>query len=541
MKRLHNFLYQYRYILIACAVFLIIRLPFLDQIFLLHDERDITFSGYAIAHTARDLNGVWMPLSFNNINPDNPLFAIYFSALWWIFVPVRSVLLARLPFVLLTTALPLLVYILIKQITGDRKVSLLTAILCCFSPWVFHVTRIAMDIPVAIMTLLIGIIAYFSKKRWITYIMFFITFYTYQGFRTLIPFLLIYMELFFFIKEKNIFTFIKRNAFNILFLIVTFLSILIIDKGVTAKRFDQVVFLNNEKFAPEVIFKRNTSIAPEIYRKIFHNKLTVTVNYIVSNFVKGQDISYLFKDGDYSPINGNGVGGQFLLPLIIFYYAGIAAFGKKFRVHDAYILGFMLLGYIPALASNVSATFSIRAMPTAIGFSYIMSHGIMLIWEYIKNVKPRYRYVVLSLFSGLLLISTSYFIYNYYFRRPVTISELFNEKERQLAQYLISSPKQYILYVNSPRDTYASYTFLNNDLALPEVQRSYNIGQPYMINTLLITKCPPKMNYIKAHSVIVSEGCMDKSIYDIMQNPRFPAYRIPYHDFSQKTAYFVIE
>ena len=97
------------------------------------------------------------------------------------------------------------------------------------------------------------------------------------------------------------------------------------------------------------------------------------------------------------------------------------------------------------------------------------------------------------------------------------------------------------MYVGAPREVYLSYSFLDNDLKAEDVQRGYAVQEPYTLGSFVIHKCPPRMNYLTAQSVIVEEGCMDKEVYDKMQDPKFPATRIPYSDFSQKTAYFILE
>ncbi len=533
---------QYRYILFTlCVVFLIIRLPYLDQLFLLHDERDIVFSGYSIAKTEHDLFGNFMPLSFNNISPDNPLFAIYFSALMWLIIPMKSVFAARLPYVLITSILPWLIFTLLRKLKIGEKEALLTSIICCFSPWIFHITRIAMDIPLAFVLLIAGMIAYLSKKYWVTYITFFMAFYTYQGFRTLIPFLLLYLELFNTIVLKTNTSLKKMMTINVVFLVILFASISLIDPKVTANRFGQVVFLNNEKFVPEVNLRRNSSIAPPKLRAAFDNKITVTIDYIVSNFVKGQGLLYLFKDGDYSPINGNGVTGQFFLPFIILYYLGIMAFGKSFTRKDAYMLGLLLIGFIPSLVTNVSATFSIRAIVTAIGFSYIMARGGLFAYELISKQKIMIRKAVYAVFVIMLLPGVLYFGYNYYLRKPVTVGELFNEKERRLAGYLNQHKKKIILYVNAPKENIMSYAFLYNDISITDLQKSLKSGEPYKTSSLTFYKCPPKMDYTKLHNAIVGDGCLDKAVYDKMALGGIAKHQIGYTDISGKVAYFVME
>ncbi len=161
-------------------------------------------SGSALARSGPPLYSTLLPLNYHKISPNNPLFAIYYSSIFSLINPLRSVFYARLPFVMVSTLLIYLVYQLIYNLTKDQLKSLLTAVFFCFSPWVFHITRLALDIPIAIVFLIAGMLFYLRKKLLLTYIFFFLTFYTYQGFRLLIPFLVIYLEIYFYLQKKDI-------------------------------------------------------------------------------------------------------------------------------------------------------------------------------------------------------------------------------------------------------------------------------------------------------------------------------------------------
>src|SRR3989344_4441922 len=166
---------------ILFILFIFVRLPNLDQINLLHDERDIVLSGWSIAKTGQDLMGKPYPLVFENISPNNPLFAIYFAAIWFLFVPIKSVFLARLPFLLISSLIVFLTFKIIKHISKDDTKSLVTTVVLCFNPWIFHITRLALDIPLALVFLFAGILFYLKKRKLLAFFLFFLTAFTYQG------------------------------------------------------------------------------------------------------------------------------------------------------------------------------------------------------------------------------------------------------------------------------------------------------------------------------------------------------------------------
>lgn len=529
-------------IIALMLLFIVIKLPFLDQMFLLHDERDIVFSGYSIAKTGKDLFGNVFPINFTGISPHNPLFAIYFSAIWSFFIGIKSVFIARLPFVLISSLLIPLTYLFVLEITKDKIKSLLTTLFFCFSPWVLHITRLALDIPFAIVTLLGGILMLFKNKKFFAYILFFITFYTYQGFRLLIPFLLIYCELIFLIKDsKKIKQFLISLGIHICFITLLISSTIVIDPGVTQNRLSEIIFFS-QKATDEVIFRRNTSIAPLVVQKILDNKITVSLDYMLTNLIKGTDLIYLFKEGDYSAINGNTASGQFFFVSIALFFLGIAALGRKHHSSDLFLLGFVAIGMIPSLLSINGSSFSIRSMLSGIGFAYILSLGA--IFGYSILVKVRYAQIILFSILILFFINLTYVSYIYYFRRPITVSELFNEHERSFAHYLQNNKiDSKMVFIPMPQDIFLSVAYLDNTISAEEVQIEMNQKNRFKWNSYEFIKCDHTINYQLLSHSIISEGCLTPIQYEYFADINNPQVieRIKYKDYSTKAAYFVIQ
>lgn len=526
---------------ILFILFILVRLPFLDQINLLHDERDIVLSGWSIAQTGKDLMGKPLPIVFDNISPNNPLFAIYFAALWFLLIPVKSVFLARLPFLLISSLMVFLSFKIVKHLTNDDKKSLITTAILCFNPWIFHITRLALDIPLALVFLLSGILLYLKKKKILALILFFLTAFTYQGSRLLLPFLLVYLEVYFLIQERSWKKFIVNSFLNICFFGLIILMASLTEPGISNNRLSEIIFFDTEKLAPSVDFKRTTTLAPLQISRFFDNKITYAFEEMFVSFTRGIDISYLFKTGDYSPLNGNATTGQFFFIFIIFYLLGITSLGRKALTPDLYLLGFIIVGIIPPLLSTRGLTFSIRGVLSALGYSHLITLGVLFFYNNLDKSKLKKYSLALILF--IFALNLTYFIYGYYLRRPITVGELFYENERQLANYLLQNDRKFTIYHQSPRDILLSYIFFKNeDLDLKKLQENLS-GKIFSYNNLVIKRCNHKINYLKTANIIVHEVCLEKDAYDILSdvnNKRVKA-RIPYRDFSQKYAYFVIE
>ncbi len=530
-----------RILFLLFILFILIRLPFLDQLNLLPDERDIALSGFSISQTGKDLYGKPYPLIFENISPNNPLFAIYFASLWFLIFPVKSVFLARLPFLLISSLLVFISFKIVKLITNDDRKSLITSAVLCFNPWVFHITRLALDIPLAMVFLFSGILFYLEKKKIFALILFFLTAFTYQGSRLLIPFLLIYLELFFLIKQKSAKTFFVMSLINICFFIVLILFAGLLEPSISKNRLSEIIFFANEKNSQVVNFKRMTSIAEFQISRLFDNKLTVAMDEVFSNFTKGLDPSYLFKNGDFSPINGNAVTGQFFFIFVFFYFLGIIYLGTKTSVKDLFLLGFVPIGMIPALLSTHGLSFSIRGVLSSLGYSYLIALGIYFFLQILK--KSSVKKYLLTLIGTVFIINLTYFIYGYYMRRPVTIGELFYENERQLSSFLLKNNRSYTIYHQLPHNAFLSYVFFKEvDLDLKDVQKNL-ARKTYSYKGKTFRKCNHKVNYVKLENAVIHEACIEKDTYDKLRdiNNAKVKYRIPYKDFSQKFAYFIIE
>ena len=165
LNMIKEYLLRNKILIIAVIILFIVKIIFLDQIHLLRGERDITFTGYSLAKTAKDIYGNFLPLEFRNLDIPTPFLAFYYSALWWLLIPFKSVFFARLPYVLLSLSLLFLVYEVIVEMTKDRKVSLLTSLIFSFSPGVFHLTRLSLEIGLAMPLLILAMLSYLKEKK----------------------------------------------------------------------------------------------------------------------------------------------------------------------------------------------------------------------------------------------------------------------------------------------------------------------------------------------------------------------------------------
>jgi len=190
--QIHKFITLNRLALVVCMlVFIALRLIALDQQYLLHDERDLSLTGYAIAHTSKDFMGVQFPLNFPDTNPNSPPVPYYFNALWWLLGIPLSVFAVRLPYVLLTSLLIPALYDIVFQLTKKKSYAWCTTLIFISSPWIFHITRLGLDSPLALTLTLIALSLAIRRQLVTSLIFFFLAMNTYQAYRVVVPLLML--------------------------------------------------------------------------------------------------------------------------------------------------------------------------------------------------------------------------------------------------------------------------------------------------------------------------------------------------------------
>jgi len=533
-----SYLKNHKKLIFLTFIFFLIQLPFLDQLSLLRGERDIMLSGYSLAKTGRDLYGNVLSLEFLGIDPYVPFVPMYIAALWWLIIPIKTVFLARLLFVLISLSLPFLVYEIIKHITKNERLSFWTALIFCFSPGVFHLTRLTLEIGIAFPLLLGGILCNLKKKRLFSYFLFFLSFFSYHGFRPLIPILLVYLEFFEYLSKRKMSGFIKNSFIHLLFFLVLIGLSIVIDGNLMKSRINDVAFSGFEKWSNEVIYKRNTSIVPQKIAGVFDNKLTAMFLYMRDVFINGQDLKYLFVKGDDSSLYATTFTGQFFLTTALFYLLGLLYLGKKMKWEYFFLVGIIFIGLVPSIVNISYVSYSIRSILSSVGYAFIISCGIIFFLDFQEKLKPRIKRGLFVFFFIFFSIELIFFIYNYYGRRYITMSELYFENERQIANYLTTNKKPYKVYVNSPRDILFSYLFFNNNINIKNVQSIIKEGAPYKINGLELIKCPVNPIFTKQREIIM-DTCLTEKQYAQYEAEKKFNESIPYSNYSFRTAYFI--
>lgn len=542
LTKIYTTLREHKILVGLFLLAVVTRLPFLDQAFLLRGERDIVLSGLSLLKTGRDLYGHLLPVQFFGLDQPSPMLSFYFSALGWLIFPIKSIFFARLPFVIAAACNTVLIYFLILKITKSRQLALITSAIFTMSPGYFHLSTLALEINLAMPLLLAGMLLYLGQKRLWGWVFLGLSFFTYNGFRPLIPFLLIYMEYYFYLQSNTLKSFIQRSVVaGVLFIAFFGITFFFIDGEIMTSRSSDIVFASYDKITPEVIFRRNTSIAPPVVQSILDNKITQTLQYMMSVVYEGVSLQYLFFRGDRAAIYTSTFAGQFWVVGLVFYFMGFMFLGKHLERKYLYMLGFIPVALVPSVVNIDYVSVAIRSLLASVSYAYIMALGVLFaqdIWE--KGVARNIFWLAIG---TILAIELTYFGYNYIFRRPVTMFESYFEHERQLAEYIHASPKKLVVYDDSPKNLLTAYHILTPSADVRDLQKAMQ-GNQKRIETseFIFKKCTQAADKPQMYQrgTLIGSSCLDPDEYDNLGYLGV-ANRIFFEDFSLRTAYFIFE
>jgi hypothetical protein len=479
----------WRWLIVLTVIFFLIRLPFLDSFFFLHDERDIALSGASIAQTGKDLYGTIFPLYFKNISPDNPLVAIWWSAIWYTFSPEITVWNTRMGALCISSLLPFVLYLVLTQAKVPKRLILFILSTIVFSPWIWHLTRLNMDITTASLTILAGIAAHLSGRRMIAYFFYALSFFNYQGFRPTLPFVIVYIELYLVYIHQKITLFLTSVGKGIFVVLVFFMISMHIESGLNMRRSAQIVFFATDSFTKEIDHNRRfTYLTYPHLAQFMHNKFIATTDSILQTAFEGINPRIFFKQGDPNQLNGIGYGGLFFLFQLPLFLLGFAQLSKAEYRSVLWLTGFIVVGMITSIIRIQGTTFAIRGFLMILGYGACIGLGAHTIYQWIVGKAKLIRVPLLSIFCIIILINIWFITYNYTFNLRYAAADTYFGVERTIAQIPPLTPSGQIVYfAPDVRDWYLSAVVVHKQ-PLTEVQRSLKNGA-YKLNNRVFLPC----------------------------------------------------
>lgn len=334
---------------------------------LFSDEVDIAYQVKIFKATGADYFGNKFPIHFHSFSDWRTSAQIY-SSIFVSYFTNNDIFIVRLPSVIFSTISIYLIYL----ITGSLYAPFLMAI----SPWSIHYGRTGFEVSGMIMCLLAAVYFFKTKKYYLFILFLCLSPYFYSTAKLLIPIIL----LIFFIKQKNL----KILLFSLLLLLPMGIDTI---KGHSGFRFSYInVFSmpHREQITDTLRYQDivlshlgEIGISTPLYSKIFHNKLQISINKFIQNYLSSFSPNFLFINGDNNVRHGFGNHG--LLYIIDFFTLFIGLFIYKSKPTKLGHLFFWLLILAPipfALTSDSNGPHSTRLILMLPSLIYFASLGL---------------------------------------------------------------------------------------------------------------------------------------------------------------------
>src|SRR3989339_227663 len=250
------------------------------------DEIDVGYQAFSLLHTGRDLYGQLFPTYIHSLSEWRTPMLMYYT------VPTISIfgnteLGVRLPEVILGAVAPLILFLLVYQVSKNRSVALLSSIILAILPWHILYSRAAFESVLLLDFILLGTLLFIKQRYFVSLLLFFLTPYIYSTASLFTPLWLLALTVLY--RPR-----FPKASFLLLIVLVPFgLSLL---SGQAAERFGKVGLFNNPEIIDQLTRYRTDSKSP--LERLFSNRPVFIATRIYSNYLSAFSPEFLFIRGD---------------------------------------------------------------------------------------------------------------------------------------------------------------------------------------------------------------------------------------------------
>lgn len=344
------------------------------------DEASLGYNAYSILKTGKDEYGQVMPIIFKSFGDYKPGLYVYLTTPFVATFGLTEFA-VRLPSALAGVVAVLLVYFIVYEFFGDKKLSLIASFLLAISPWHIHFSRGAWEVNVSLTLTLAGIYFFMkSLKRqkffFLSAIFFALTLLTYQGAKLSTAIVLLILGVLYF---KKILSLDRKVILGSLFLGLT-ISLPIIISLFQGKAGRLNVFSIFSYRRPAEYLNAQLSYGDEkvsdVSYYLFHSEALNTLKGIVGRYLNHFSARFLFFEGDWAnPRHAAPYQGVLTLGDLILLILGFVALVKLGTKKEALFIWFWLaLSPLPAAFSR-DEVHAVRSLHLAIPIVVICSLG----------------------------------------------------------------------------------------------------------------------------------------------------------------------
>ena len=430
------------------------------------DEIRLVYSGYSIAHSGKDAFGNIFPLVFHMDGASTyGQVPIYLTSLFFLILPLNPFT-ARLPFALSGILSVVLIYFVIRKILDNDRIALASSFALSVSVWSLQMTRFAIEIDIAVVLYLAGILAFLHSKKNLKFlllsmVLFFLAFNAYAATKIIfIPFLGVltwykYKDL----ARKDII--IIASTIVLSFSLFTYLSITQGASNYSSAGGVPFFFLEKQQTSLNVELERRASNEPDFIKSMYYNKFTYWGRVFSSNYLTAFSPQYLFLNQEASGIYSIWGRGEMYIFELIFVVTGAFYLFLKKRREFYLLLLLLLIAPLPSALGVGGATWTARSGFMVFGLYAFVGAGIYSLLTLFKTKK--YKSMIASAIIVLYVYGVGGYLFQYYYDWFQTNAKYFSKSTKDLVfkiDYYKSQGKT-VIASGATVNTFMYYAFYN--------------------------------------------------------------------------------
>lgn len=460
MKRLLN---EKTILILILLLALFLRIWRLDVVppSLFGDELDVGYQAYSILKTGKDYSGNLLPIHFKSLAEWRTSFFPY-TAVPFIAVFGVSEWGIRLPVAIFGVLGILAIYLLVKEITKNSIIGLLSAFLLTINPWHLHFSRSGFDGPQMLTLYTLGIYFLLVSLRgkntlWLSALFLGLTPWAYNTAKLFLPLTILAIII---IWKKDIFKLPKKRLFLavITFTVVTTPFFIDTFFGGGTQRIQGISIFNDPTTVPQMGFDRQNDVrvrsgnnqSATLVDKLFHNKITSYSDALINNYLQAFSTEFLFIKGD--SINLRHSSGEELYKYqFVFIPLGIvflltSNIDKKFKL---FLFFWLLTSPIPSALTQGGGTHSVRLILMLFPLNILAAFGIY--YSYSKIAK-NYKSIFIALVSLIIILEFIFYQHNFWIHYPWKSEKWWHAGFKEAIATAVSEGKKYDKVIISGAD-----------------------------------------------------------------------------------------
>lgn len=444
------------------------------------NEVAIAYNSYSILKTGKDEWNNLLPLAFRSVGDYKPPVLIY------LMVPVLALFglnefSTRFTVAVFGVLTIPVIYFLIKKISKNDLLALLTAFSVAISPWHIQFSRATFEAIVALFFVLTGCLLFFvaieqkGKYLWCSGLLFILSMYTYHAERAFTPLLVLGLLIIF--REKLFslrFSLLKPALLSLIFLI-PFIKLMLSNEGQIRPR---NIFISRDNEINMFLHKEGEKLT--IVQEILDNNWLILGNFWAKRYLNYFDPVFLFAKGSKFTLPGAPDVGLLHIYEAPFFFFGLWVIffrGRYFSSDNFKLIVFwFLVGPLVASLTN-NEQHALRSLVWIPIPQLMVGAGMLFVWEILS--KHLFFNKCFYAFLGLFVVFASlvYFFEIYLIHFPIHFSEYWDYGWKEAVKFAWVHQREYKEIVIDP--DFGS-------------QGPYTVGTPYLY-VLFYGKYPPKL------------------------------------------------